>query len=97
MYLPDWYLPDENKYIEIKGETKNNKHFYNKAVVDAKADAIINKYKLPYELIGNNEIKPYLKYCKQAYNTDKLYTLYDGKITEEKPNKVHSSRTANYK
>ena len=93
-YLPDWYLPDLDKYIEIKGKILTNK-IYKKEVVKAKAEAM-KKYNLNYEIIDDAKINFYLKYCKDKYNTEKLQTLYDDQILIKKENKKHCPRTKNY-
>ena len=94
MYLPDWYLPDLNKYIEIKGKILSNK-IYKEKIVKAKAEAM-KQYDLNYEIIDDNKIDFYLKYCKNKYNTEKLQTLYDDEILIQKESRKHNSRTKNY-
>lgn len=94
LYIPDWYLPETNTYIEIKGK---NDIYYCEDNVLAKQKAMLD-LNLKYELIY--DVSKQINYCKKKFNTNKLETLYDDAVlikkSIEKPNKKHCARTANY-
>lgn len=83
-YLPDFYLPDTNTYVEIKGQNQ----YYDEAVVYAKWFAML-KNKINYRIIGDNSdwenINTYLDYVYYTYGIRDYKSLYDGqKIKESK-------------
>lgn len=88
-YLPDWYLPDTNTYVEIKGKNQ----FYNEKIVRIKLNALAEK-NLNYIYIDDTNINFYIEYCKRHYNIVDIKNLYDGQSI--KASKKHSSRTKGY-
>lgn len=49
MYVPDFYLPESNTIVELKGQ---NPIYYNSAIIELKNNAVINSdynFKIIYE------------------------------------------------
>jgi hypothetical protein len=73
-YYPDFFLIDENQYIEIKGYKE--KEFDNK----------IKCFPYSIQIIDKSKILPILIWVKQTYGNDFL-KLYEGNPHEQKINK----------
>lgn len=63
-YFPDFYLINEDKYIEIKG------------YFDEKSKEKARQFQYTLEVMTKDEMKPILKYVKDKYGDDFIY-LYD--------------------
>lgn len=91
-YLPDWYLPHSDTYVEIKGYNC----FYDSKVVESKINAI-KLLNINYEFIDDDSIDPYIDYCKETYGIKNLKYLYDDVDKVTKSSRKHIPRTAGYK
>lgn len=71
-YLPDFYLPDTDEYVEIKGKNQ----YYDEDLVKIKTASILNN-NCKYVYIDDSLIYTYINYCKNKYKVKYLYELYD--------------------
>ena len=64
-YFPDFYLPDTDTYIEVKG-------YY-----DRKSKIKTQQFRGNLQILQIKEMKPILDYCKNKYGKDFTYLYED--------------------
>lgn len=95
-YFPDFYLPETDTIIELKGRGL----YYNKDEVEAKANSVTgHNYKIIYDDEINNFYIPWLchHYNIKRNNLKDFILLKLNKINEMPESKKHVGRTTGYK